>query len=402
VRVLYHIQGNVFGGAHNQCLRLHGELAQQGYDSVVLLPDDPGNAAERLSGAGVEVHQRKLARIRAGKSPAALARQVVALRRQAAELADFLVRERIDLVQVHGLLALDAAVAARRVGIPLVWQLIDTRPPTLLRRALVPLVNRWADAIMTTGTRLLAEYPGLASDPERHVPFFPPVASGEFAAEVPPDTRQRVRRALLGRDVDPDTVLVGSLGNLNPQKGFEYLIDAVASLRKAGRNVELVIRGAESPGHPWYRASLTALLERHGLPATTVAPLEPDIPVAEFMSALDLFALTPVRRSEGVPTVLLEAMWAGRPCVAADVGGVREVVTTAVGAMCRPEEPDSAAAAIAQVIDAGESGRSAMSRAARLQAEILFTLQECTKAHVAAYDLARRHHEAAQPARGAQ
>jgi glycosyltransferase involved in cell wall biosynthesis len=119
------------------------------------------------------------------------------------------------------------------------------------------------------------------------------------------------------------------------------------------------------------------------------------------MPALDVFALTPVRRSEGVPTVLLEALWAGLPCVATDVGGVGEVVHDDVGALCRPESTDSIAGALARVLDAGEAGRRRMAEHARTMAEERFTLEQCTAAHVQAYDLARRRHASrgASPAR---
>ena len=46
----------------------------------------------------------------------------------------------------------------------------------------------------------------------------------------------------------------------------------------------------------------------------------------ELMMAADLFALASRPRSEGLPTVVLEAMAAGVPVVATDVGSIAEVV----------------------------------------------------------------------------
>ncbi|MFN8556276.1 MAG: hypothetical protein U0531_02635 [Dehalococcoidia bacterium] len=59
----------IFGGPHNEALRLHGALRAHGYETTVLLPAEPGNAAERLRAAGVPVVQRPLRRLRANPDP---------------------------------------------------------------------------------------------------------------------------------------------------------------------------------------------------------------------------------------------------------------------------------------------------------------------------------------------
>src|SRR3954451_14454766 len=65
--------GSTYGGAHNQMLRLHGPLLEHGWRTVAVLPDEAGNAAERLAQAGVRVHRLPLGRLRASFSPTAQA-----------------------------------------------------------------------------------------------------------------------------------------------------------------------------------------------------------------------------------------------------------------------------------------------------------------------------------------
>ena len=65
-RVLAVIPSNTFGGAHNQVLQLSAGLRERGFDTVVLVPDEAGNAADRLTAAGVAVHALPLRRPRAG------------------------------------------------------------------------------------------------------------------------------------------------------------------------------------------------------------------------------------------------------------------------------------------------------------------------------------------------
>jgi glycosyltransferase involved in cell wall biosynthesis len=108
---------------------------------------------------------------------------------------------------------------------------------------------------------------------------------------------------------------VGALGRLTAQKGFDVLIDAVRLLTAGGTAVEVVIGGAG-------RDDATLRQSAAGLPVTFRAFVDD---VGGFLAGLDLFCLP--SRHEALPLVLLEAMAAGLPCVATDVGDV----ATAVG-----------------------------------------------------------------------
>jgi glycosyltransferase involved in cell wall biosynthesis len=74
----------------------------------------------------------------------------------------------------------------------------------------------------------------------------------------------------------------------------------------------------------------------------------PNEEVPEWLAAADLFCL-PSRR-EGCPNAVLEALAAGRPVVAAGVGGVPELVNEANGALVPPGDAGALAAAIRQTL----------------------------------------------------
>src|SRR4029079_13295654 len=115
-----------------------------------------------------------------------------------------------------------AAIAGRREGCAIIWQLLDTRPPMAVRRVLMPLVTRLGDVVMTTGRAVANVHPGAETLGDRLRPFFPPVDRDEFRAE---NIDAISARQSYGFSTD-DLVLV-SVGNLNPQKGHEYLLQAV-------------------------------------------------------------------------------------------------------------------------------------------------------------------------------
>ena len=77
----------------------------------------------------------------------------------------------------------------------------------------------------------------------------------------------------------------------------------------------------------------------------------------DLMAAMDLLLLT--SSQEGLPNAILEAMAAGRPVVATDVGGCRELVTEgATGHLVPRDDPDALAEKAIRVLTLPDRGRS--------------------------------------------
>ncbi len=100
--VLSVIHYPVFGGPHNRNMRMAPILAEHGIKTTVLLPDEPGNAAGRLRGAGVEVVQMPLRRLRRTLNPATNLRYLCGMPDDVREIRKLIERLGIDLVQLNG------------------------------------------------------------------------------------------------------------------------------------------------------------------------------------------------------------------------------------------------------------------------------------------------------------
>jgi glycosyltransferase involved in cell wall biosynthesis len=387
VRVLFIIHYPVFGGPHNQALLLARELERRGLHMTVLLPEGPSNAVSRLRSSGIDVVTVPLHRARATMDPrpllqlgAHLPREIRAIRRVIRELE-------IDLVQLGGLVNPHGAIAGELEGLAVVWQLLDTRPPMMIRRLLMPLVVHLSDVIMTTGRKVATVHPGAEALEDRLLPFFPPVDPAIFEPGVVDQTDARA-----GFGFGPGDLVIGTVGNLNPQKGHEYLIRAAAQTRALRPRAKVLIVGAPHETHRVYERDLRALAEHLGFVIGKDIIFSGTLDdVRPALAAMDVFVLSSVPRSEGAPTAVEEAMMMNRPVVAANVGAVSELVDDGVtGFLVPPLDPGALSAAIVRTVDHPEL-RAAMGARARERAIALCSVEECARIHLEAYDRALGH-----------
>lgn len=124
----------------------------------------------------------------------------------------------------------------------------------------------------------------------------------------------KFRREIKGR-LNTDKIILGSIGRLEEQKGYKYLINAIAKLEH--KNTELRIAGA---------GSLKSDLEKQikDLNLQERIKLVGLVDSSKFFFEIDAFILPSLW--EGMGIVLAEAMTAGKIIIATDVGGIKEVL----------------------------------------------------------------------------
>ncbi|MEA2123314.1 MAG: hypothetical protein QOI80_96 [Solirubrobacteraceae bacterium] len=384
-RVLSVIPGPTFGGAATQAERLHRPLRALGWELVVVLAPDARPVIDRLTAAGLEVHVQPMHRLRASRAPGphwALARHTLP---ETAALRRLVLGVGACVVQNHGDLNPQAGIAGHIEGAAVHWHLLDTRTPPALRRLTMPLVTRLSDSISTIGEVLADEHPGVRGLGERCVVVYPSVDAAAFAGAR---DRRAAARAELG--VPDGALCVGAIGNRNPQKGHQWLVRAMARVRAQRPGAVVRILGAPSPGHEGYEAELRAEAAALGLRDDdgSFRIVDPGRRVPELIGAFDILCMPSVPNSEGLPTVLLEAMAAGVPVVATDVGAVREAVEPGrTGAVVPALDAEALAAALLAVAAAPQ----ATVAAARARVLSDFSLDALAGRFDRAYALALEH-----------
>ena len=116
------------------------------------------------------------------------------------------------------------------------------------------------------------------------------------------------------------TPVIGTVANLFPRKGLEYLVQAMEGLAKAFPHIVLIIVGT---GDEEYERQLHVQINQLQLTEHVLFAGFQDYPEL-FIARFDVFVLPSVL--EGLGIVLLEAMALGKPVVASKVGGIPEIV----------------------------------------------------------------------------
>jgi glycosyltransferase involved in cell wall biosynthesis len=178
----------------------------------------------------------------------------------------------------------------------------------------------------------------------------------------------------------PGDVTAAFVGRLLDDKGIRTLVAAHRLLRRKGMAIELLIAGTPDPANPASVSPAEAAAWGHEPGVTWLGHVD-DIATVWARAHM---AVLPSRR-EGLPKSLLEAAACGRPMVATDVPGCREVaIPNETGLLVPPDDADALAAAVEQLARSPDL-RARFGRAARRLAEERFAADAIGRAVLGLY-----------------
>ncbi|WP_020676793.1 glycosyltransferase [Geopsychrobacter electrodiphilus] len=192
------------------------------------------------------------------------------------------------------------------------------------------------------------------------------------------------------QNIAADAFVLGHLGRLAPEKNLNYLTAAaIKACRSVNNRVFLIAGNGPSKKQICHDFAVAGLAERLVMAGDLQGTDLPDC-----YAAMDLFLFASTSETQGM--VLTEAMAAGRPVIALDAPGVRDVVSDRINGRLLPQSATvsdfvsaiSTAAATAQ-------GLSAWQKQA-LRTAVKFSRQSSTERLEAVYrealELKRNHH----------
>lgn len=290
-----------------------------------------------------------------------------------------------DIVHVHGAPAELYALAAKTM-LGKRPRLIITRHELRFRLFNLPgystldrLLTRAADRVVAVSDAVLQadiarSRPLIAKSEVIHHGFDP-----AFSAEVSTEDVARVRTAW---GVSDDELLIGTVARLSPEKSLDTLLRAFAAYlasaqSPASARLVLVGRGP-------LESELRGLADALDISSRVIwAGFRDDM--AEVFAALDIFAFTSVL--EGFGMVLLEAMAASKPIIAADIYAPPTILGRDNVLLFPPGDAEALALAIARLAEAPDM-RKRLGEAGRERLRRDFTLQAMFDRTLAVYDRA--------------
>jgi glycosyltransferase involved in cell wall biosynthesis len=361
------------GGADTDLFATVSTLDRTRFTPIVVLPG-PGPFDAAYARLGVEVLHLPLPAVTRAARPwhllASTLPNVARLRR--------LIRERgVALVYTNSLLLLTGGLAARLAGRPALWhsgEFLDR--PRLVGQALYWTTAALASRIIVSSVAVRARFPPWAR------PRIEVVHNGVDLERFHPARDGAATRAALG--IPGEAPVVGFVGRLIPWKGAELFAEIAALVRQRVPEARFLLVGSRLAAYPDYLARVQARLRALGLAAcTTVLVDRQDIP--ELLAAMDVFVHCSLR-PEPFGIVIVEAMATGKPVVAAEAGGVPEIISRpGVGRLVPPGDAAAAAAAVTDLLR-NPGAAAALGRAARAHVVSHFDLRHATKRVQAIYE----------------
>lgn len=337
VRVLHVYPGNLYGGVERMLATYAGLRAEAtGLEPAFALCFD-GRLAEEVRAAGAPLEV--LGDVRFSR-PWTVIRARRALRR-------LMQRERPDVVLCHS--SWSHALFARTVreaGVPLAFGLHDR---VTGRTWADRLAARTAPDVAACTSAFAAETLARLWPHVRGEVVYPPVP------RVETDGSDRAALRLQLRTGAGDVVILQA-SRMEPWKGHALLLRALGTMRDVGGWTCWIAGGAQRPHEEAHLAEMFATAQQLGIaPRIRFLGHRNDVPA--LMRAADVLC-QPNRGPEPFGIAFVEAMHAGLPVVATDIGGAREIVDAACGIRVPPEHPAALGEALRTLVaDAGLRAR---------------------------------------------
>ncbi len=191
--------------------------------------------------------------------------------------------------------------------------------------------------------------------------------------------RNNMNRKVFDVSIPEGYGVLFTVGFLVEQKGTEYLIRALKTLKDQGKKVICFIAGQ---GH--LQSMLENLAQELGI-SENVYFLGYVKASYQYLPLIDVFVLP--SRWEGLPNVIIEAMASRVPVVATDVGGVSElVIDNVTGFLSEPMNVSAFAEKITQVLDLPAEERARILDAAYDHIVQSFTTDTMVAAYTSCYE----------------
>jgi glycosyltransferase involved in cell wall biosynthesis len=373
------------GGTERTTIDVGAAIVSAGWRA--LIATEGGRHHTEASAYGAEIFRMPVE----SKNPFVMASNV-------ARLADLTRRYRVDIIHARSrACAWSALGAARITGTPLVTTYAGIYNEGFPGK-------RFYNSVMARGDRVIANSYAtgehvrkIHGTPEKRLVVIPRgIDLAEFNTDTVNATRLQIVRSSWG--LREKRRLIVLPGRLTRWKGQSVLIEAAALIRNMGREDFMCILVGDEQGRETYTTELNALVARLSLGEhVSIVGHCPDMAAAYKLADVVVSASI---EPEAFGRVAVEAQAMERPIIATAIGGSREtIVPNDTGFLVPPNDPETLASAIVQVLDAAPSDLVNMGARARRHVESRYSVDAMCAATLQVYRGLLAQRESADRAR---
>jgi glycosyltransferase involved in cell wall biosynthesis len=342
--LLYVFDNLEFGGGERGFVQIINRLCRKKYKIMVAcLPT--GVFIEKIKGSGAQVSSVDMQN---------RFNPMVILR-----LVNLMKRENVDIVHSQGGRAdFFARMAAKLSRVPIVVSTVQMPVEgfnvSTIKRLIYILLNRFSErfvdrfiVVSDALEKMMIEKQRIES--QRVVKIYNGIEIDEFCMDYDKEAIHVKSRFREEMGFSNSVPVIGAIGRLVWQKGFEYFIEAIPGLLKEFKEARFLIVGEGE-----LEEELKVKSKRLGLEdKLTFTGFRSDI--KEILASIDICILPSLL--EGLPMILLEAMAMGKPIVATDIDGIKEVLADGeAGLLVPPRNMEALSDAIITLL--GNEGKS--------------------------------------------
>ncbi|WP_186757021.1 glycosyltransferase family 4 protein [Echinicola salinicaeni] len=339
--LILHSSSDLYG-ASRCVIRSAVAIKSAGFNPVIVLSDD-GPLVDELRKEGFYVHIIRLGIMRRKyMNPSGLLNRLKYLREASKALSKLIDHYGVEIIYSNTAGVWIGAWVAKRMQIKHVWHIHEIiLNPKWFKNFVEWYVKKTGDKIICVSNAVIDNLK--QNIPEEKLQLLHNGIDYKPFKEADYDLKSEL-------GIDQSTVLIGMIARVHFWKGQTYFLDVAKELARKYENIHFVMVGDAFAGYEYLYDEIKSKIKENGLEGkVTDLGYRTDIP--QIMSGLDIFML-PSILPDPLPTTVLEAMAAGKPVVATNHGGAKEMVLEReTGYLVPWDNASKAASAFEQLIE---------------------------------------------------
>lgn len=378
MNVLYINHTSKISGAEKVLIDLFTKLDREKFTPIVACPKN-GELVKKIKLLGIETVLIKIKVLKRTLNPLYLILFIFAAIITTIKLTYLIKLRNVKLIHANSFTAcLFSSIAGIITHTPLVWHMHDLITPRLFNRIFIRSAGLMANRVIATTETMKNNLVMTGVNPEKIVVNCCGINLRKYN---PTSTnRGKIREEF---NISEDAPLIGIIGQLTPWKGHREFLKAASIVIRKYPSAKFLIVGESIFEERNYKLELQELVNTLALSAKVIfSGFREDVP--DIMASLSI--LVNASCSEPFGLTIIEAMAIGKPVVATNAGGVREIINDGVdGILVPPKDPEKLAQAILRILDEPMRGKE-MGEAGLKSVTERFSLERFTQETQRIYD----------------